>query len=139
MAVIEINKDPSKKELAWFGLMFLAFFGLIGAIVWWRFEAQNVAYGLWGAAGVIVALYYAVPALRKPIYLGWLYAAYPIGWVISHVVMGIIYYLVITPIALVFKIMGRDALQRGIDKGAKTYWVEHRTGAGDPGRYFKQF
>ncbi|MCH9688926.1 MAG: hypothetical protein K0V04_46260 [Deltaproteobacteria bacterium] len=138
MAVIEINKNPSKKELAWFGLMFLAFFGLIGGVVWWRFEAQNLAYGLWGAAGVIVAAYYAVPALQKPIYLGWLYAAYPIGWVISHVVMGIIYYVVITPIALVFKAMGRDALERKIDKSAKTYWVEHKTG-GDPSRYFKQF
>lgn len=138
MAVIEINKDPSKKELAWFGLMFLAFFGLIGSIVYWRFEAPTVAYGLWGAASVIVALYYAVPALRKPIYLGWLYAAFPIGWVISHVVMGIIYYLVFTPIALIFKVIGRDALTRTIDKNAKTYWVEHRTG-GDPARYFKQF
>ena len=61
-----------------------------------------------------------------------------VGWVISHVVMGIIYYLVITPIALIFKLIGRDALQRGIDENAKTYWVEHRTG-GDPKRYFKQF
>lgn len=138
MAVIEINKDPSKKELAWFGLMFLAFFGLIGGFVWWRFEAQTVAYGLWGGAAVIVAAYYAVPGLQKPIYLGWLYAAYPIGWVISHVVMGVIYYLVFTPIALVFKLIGRDALERKIDKNAKTYWVEHRTG-GDPQRYFKQF
>ena len=139
MAVIEINKDPSKKELAWFGLMFLAFFGLIGGIVWWRFQQPNVAYGLWGGASVIVALYYAIPALRKPIYLGWLYAAFPIGWVISHLVMGIIFYLVISPIAIVFKLMGLDALERKIDKGAKTYWVEHRTGQGDPKRYFKQF
>lgn len=139
MAVIEINKDPSQKELAWFGLMFLAFFGLIGGVVWWRFDAPNVAYILWGVAAVIVAAYYAVPALRKPIYLGWLYAAFPIGWVISHLVMGIIYYLVFTPIALVFKIIGRDALSRSIDKDAKSYWVEHRTGVGDPSRYFKQF
>ncbi|MCA9708375.1 MAG: hypothetical protein KDK70_21175 [Myxococcales bacterium] len=138
MAVIEINKNPSKRELAWFGLMFLAFFGLIGALAWWRWEAQTAAYGLWGGAAGLAVLYYAVPALQKPIYLGWLYAAYPIGWVISHVVMGIIYYLVITPIALVFRLIGRDALERRIDKSAKTYWVEHRTG-GDPQRYFKQF
>ena len=138
MAVIEINKNPSQKELAWFGLMFLAFFGLIGGVVWWRFEAPNVAYTLWGVAGAIVLAYYAVPSLRRPIYLGWLYAAFPIGWVISHVVMGAIYYLVLTPFALVFKLIGRDALERKIDKNAKSYWVEHKTG-GDPQRYFKQF
>jgi hypothetical protein len=138
MAVIEINKNPSKKELAWFGLMFLAFFGLIGGIVWWRFQAQTGAYTLWSVAAAVVVVYYAAPSLQKPIYLGWLYAAFPIGWVVSHLVMGIIYYLVITPIALVFKVIGRDALERRIDKNAKTYWVEHRTG-GDPKRYFKQF
>lgn len=138
MAIIEINKDPSKRELAWFGLMFLAFFGLIGGVVWWRFQAEQAAYTLWGVAAVVAAVYYLVPALRRPIYLGWLYAAFPIGWVVSHLVMGLIYYLVFTPIALVFRVIGRDALQRRIDKGAKTYWVEHRTG-GDPTRYFKQF
>jgi len=139
MALIELNTDPSKKELAWFGLMFLAFFGLIGGVVWWRFGAPQVSYALWGGAAVIVVLYYAVPAIQKPLYLGWLYAAFPIGWVISHVVMGIIYYLVITPIALIFKVMGRDALDRAVDKDAKTYWVEHRTGVGDPSRYYRQF
>jgi hypothetical protein len=138
MAVIEINKDPSNKELAWFGLMFLVFFGLVGGFLWWRFEAQNAAYAVWGVAGAVTGAYYVVPGLQKPIYLGWLYAAYPIGWVISHVVMGVIYFLVITPIAVVFKLMGRDALNRKIDKSAQTYWVEHRTG-GDPKRYFKQF
>jgi Saxitoxin biosynthesis operon protein SxtJ len=138
MAVIEINKNPSQKELAWFGLMFLVFFGLIGGVVWWRFEAQTAAYTLWGVAAAIVAVYYALPPVRLPIYLGWLYAAFPIGWVISHVVMGAIYYLVITPFALVFKLIGRDALDRKLDKNAKSYWVEHRTG-GDPQRYFKQF
>jgi len=138
MAVIEINKNPSKKELAWFGVMFLVFFGLIGGLVWWRFEAQGAAYGLWGVAAAVTAVYYAVPSTRLPIYLGWLYAAFPIGWVISHLVMGFIYYLVLTPFALVFKLIGRDALERKVDKNAKTYWVEHRTG-GDPQRYFKQF
>ncbi len=138
MAVIELNKNPSKKELAWFGLMFLAFFGLIGGLVWWRFEDETTATTLWGVAAAIVAVYYAVPSLRRTLYLGWLYAAFPIGWVISHVVMGAIYYLVITPIALIFKVIRRDALERRIDRNAKTYWVEHRTG-GDPQRYFKQF
>lgn len=138
MAVIELNKNPSKKELAWFGLMFLAFFGLIGGLVWWRFENETAAYTLWGVAAAIVAVYYAVPSLRRTLYLGWLYAAFPIGWVISHVVMGAIYYLVITPIALIFKVIRRDALEQRIDRNAKSYWVEHRTG-GDPQRYFKQF
>jgi hypothetical protein len=138
MAIIEINRNPSRKELAWFGLMLLVFFGLVGGMVWWRLQAQMAAFTLWGVAAAIVAVYYVMPSLRRPIYLGWLYAAFPIGWVISHVVMAAIYYLVFTPIALVFKLIGRDALNRKIEKSAKSYWVERRTG-GDPQRYFKQF
>ena len=136
MAVIEINKDPSKKELAWFGLMFLAFFGLIGGIVWWRFQQPNVAYGLWGGAGVIVALYYAIPALRKPIYLGWLYAAYPLGFVLSHIVMAAVYYLVVTPIGLVSRAMGRDPLSRNANSSSG--WTPRRQPP-DPSEYFRQF
>ena len=138
MAVIEI-KDPTPRDLKWFGPLFLLFFGLVGGILSWRGVDLQVAYTLWAAAAVIVVVYYAVPSLQKKIYLGWIYAVYPIGFVLSHVIMGVVYYLVVSPVGLMMKLVGRDPLARSLDKGAKTYWVEHRPADRDPGSYFRQF
>lgn len=138
MAVIEI-KEPTPRDLQWFGPLFLLFFGIIGYVVMSRAGRPNVAYGLWGASAVVVAIYYAVPSLQRKLYLGWIYAVYPIGFVLSHVIMGVVYYGVLTPIALVMRIAGRDMMTRSFDRDAKTYWVEHRTGDRDPSTYFRQF
>jgi hypothetical protein len=65
-------------------------------------------------------------------------AALPIGWTISHLVLGAVYYLVLTPIGLVMRLLGRDPMQRRFDRSAKSYWIE-RTPRTDPSRHFRQF
>ncbi len=138
MALIEFNKSPSRRDLRWFGAIFALFFALIGGLIWWKFEAPRIAFVLWSVAGAITLLYYALSPIRKPLYLGWMYLVYPIGWVISHVLMAIIYFLVFTPIGLAMRLFGRDPIQRRFDRDAPSYWVEHDPG-GDPARYFRQF
>ena len=138
MAMIEIDTSPSESTLRQFGWMLLVFFGLIGGLVWWRFEAPMVSYGLWSGGALVSASYFAVPGLRRPLYLGWLYAAFPLGWLISHGVMAIVYYGVVTPIGLVSRALGRDVLQQRLDPDASSYWVE-RSDTAEPERYFEQF
>ena len=43
MAIIEINKKPSRRELNWFGALFATFFGVFGGLIWWKFDAPQVA------------------------------------------------------------------------------------------------
>ena len=138
MALIEINKNPSKKDLRWFGLLLALFFGILGLVAMLRFDAPPVARGLWIAGGGLALLYYAIPPLRRWMFVGWMVAAFPIGWTISHVLLGVVYYVVMTPIGLVMRLLGRDPLERRFDRDARTYWVEHRPD-GEPARYFRQF
>ncbi len=138
MALIELNKNPSRRELFIFGALFALFFGLIGGLIWWRFQAPTVAYVLWSVAAFITILFYAVRPIRKPIYLAWIHLAFPIGWVISHVAMALIYYLVFTPIGLIMRLLGRDPMERRFERGAETYWTPHQPSE-DPARYFRQF
>ncbi len=138
MALIELNKNPSHRELSTFGALFALFFGLIGGLIWWKFHAPTVAYALWSVAALITILFYTIRPIRKPIYLGWIHLAYPIGWVISHAAMAMIYCLVFTPIGLIMRLFGRDPMERRFDRSAASYWVEHNP-AGEPGRYFRQF
>ncbi len=137
MALIEINKDPSPRDLRWFGVLGALFFALLGGVVYLRGSA-HVATLLWEIGLGFFIIYYAVRRLQKPIFLGWIHAVFPIGWLISHLVLGITYYLVLTPIGLIMRLTGRDPLRRRLVREAESYWVKHRP-AGDPARYFRQF
>jgi hypothetical protein len=71
------------------------------------------------------------------VFIGWMVAAYPIGWVLGHVMLGVVFFLVLTPIALVLRAAGRDPLQRRFDTASASYWQERA--ASDRSRYFRQF
>jgi len=138
MAVIDINKNPSRRELMVFGLLLAVFVGLVGGLCQLKFNAPSAARAVWLGGGALAALFFLVPKVRRPIYLGWIYAAFPIGFVVSHVILAAIYYLVFTPIGLLLRLMGKDPMSRAFDRTARSYWVEHDPHK-DPRRYLRQF
>jgi hypothetical protein len=138
MAVIEIRKDPTERELMWFGVLLAVFAGLLGVVIYFKFHAPDVAFGVWGAGVLITIVYSLTRPLRRPLYVGWMYAAFPIGWVVSHIVMAVAYYVVVTPIGLLHRAVKPDPLGRRFRPELPTYWVEHRPDALPP-RYFRQF
>lgn len=132
-----VTRAPSESDLRWFGVIVLLFFGIVGGLVLWQLGSIFAARILWGTGLGIAGLYYLARPLRRPIYSVWMRAVTPIGWVVSHLVLGAIYYLVITPIALVMRLFGRDELKQRLDPSAPSYWSE-REPAGDVARYFRQ-
>jgi fatty acid desaturase len=64
--------------------------------------------------------------------------AYPIGWVLSHLVLAIAYYLVLTPMGWLMRLVGHDPMHRAFDQRAASYWVSHDPGTSKP-RYLRQF
>ena len=114
------------------------FSGVMGGVARWRWGAPPAAQVIWSVAALFTLVYFVVPAWRRAMYLGWVYATYPIGWVVSHLVVIMVYYGVFTPIGLVMRLGGRDALHRRLEPSASTYWVERR-GVDDRKRYFRQF
>ena len=137
--MLEIE-EPTPSALRWFGLPFALFFAALGGVLLWRTQASTtLIYSLWAGAACVLALYYAVPRLRRAIYLGWIYAAYPLGFVLSHVAMAAVYYLVLTPIALVSRAVRPDRLQRSPDPKANSHWHDRPSDPRSPSSYFRQF
>ena len=89
------------------------------------------------SGAVLCVAYYAVAPLRLPMYLGWMRLVFPIGWVVSHLLFGVIYFLVLTPIGLTLRLIGHDPLRRHRPPSAVSYWTEHPVA--DQDRYFRQF
>ena len=59
--------------------------------------------------------------------------------VVNPVVMGLLFYATITPMALVMKLMGKDPLRRRFDPEAKSYWIERRPAGPEPQSMRRQF
>ena len=93
---------------------------------------------IWGAALTAAVVGFLFPKFMRLLYLGMFYLAFPIGWVVSHVLLAVIYYLLVTPMALVLKILGRDPLERSLDRSRESYWVRCEQ-ADTSSRYFRQF
>ena len=136
--MIEIDRNPSELNLRWFGVVLGLFLAIVGGILRQRFHLPEAARWIWISAAVVTAVYYAVPRVRRPVWIAWMVAAFPIGWVVSHVVLAITWALVVTPIAVVMRATGWDPLHRRLDRGRPTYWTEHDPHV-DPKRYFRQF
>ena len=136
--MLPVNRNPNPSELKWFGILLAVFTAGVGALVAWRTGSFVWPTRIWIVFGTLALVFFAVPPARRPIYLGWNYAVFPIGWTVSHVLLGAIYFGVVTPVALVLRALGHDALDRKFDRSASTYWVR-TTPQRDPERYFKQF
>lgn len=138
MGLIEINKRPSDRQLRQFATLVLPLAGLLLAVLlWWRFGQTGAAWAVAAAVAAVAVGGWLRPALARPIYLGWMYAAAPVGWVLGHVILCAVFFLVVTPVGLWMRVAGRDPLQRQFDASSTSYW-EPRTPS-ERARYFRQF
>lgn len=135
--MIDINWRPSPRELRTFGLAFLVFALIAGGVLWWRLGPGPFTWGLWAAGPVVALLGWLRPPALRFLYVGLSLLAYPIGIVVGNLLLAVVYYLVITPIGLVFRLIGRDALHRKLDPEASSYWIERKPPA-SAARYFRQ-
>lgn len=137
MSLVQINRNPSRSQLAWFGLIWLVFFSVIGSIAAARGGLRPTVWLFWAVA-VAAVPGWLVPAWMRLLYLGMSYLSLPIGFVVSHVVIAAVWYLMFTPIGLVLRAVGYDPLGQKFDPHCKSYWVER--GPEPPvDRYFRQF
>ena len=136
--MIDLNLNPSKKELRVFGLCALAFLCLVGWMVFRRTGSLPVAGAVAGLGVVLAGLALTVPQVLRPVWVVLMVVNYPIGWVVTHVVMALIFYLVVTPVGVIMRLTGRDPMERAFDRSAKTYWKPRRPDSGSA-RYFRQY
>ncbi len=140
MAVISINWKPSDRDLRWFAIGQFLGVGFIAAELWVYLFGYWKISGLMLAASAIVAISGLVlPQSIRWVYVGWMVAVFPIGWVISHLLLAAIFFGVIMPIGLILRVLGRDPMQKSFDRSASTYWISRPTEPTDSQRYFRQF
>ncbi len=130
---------PSERDLKWFGAAAGASLLVIGTIIYWR-TGSAAAAAVFGALAILLsATYYTVRASRRPIYVAWMSLVYPLRLVLFHAVLILTYYLMVTPLSLLFKAFGRDRLERRFAEGDDSYWAARDPDPADAASYFRQF
>lgn len=147
MGLIRLNLNPTAKELRQFGFIALGAFGLLGALLYWHVvplwrvlgsATPTVAFVVWTVGALSAILSMVAPKMNRPLFVGLSVVAYPIGAVMSYLIMGAFFFLIVTPMGLIFRLAGRDPLRRRFDATANSYWIPHKA-AGKTDRYFGQF
>ena len=138
MKLIQIDHHPSSRQLNVFGILWLLFFSTIGGILLNSGSSVLTATIVWCIAMVVPAMGWVVPGFMRIVYVGMAYMAYPIGFVVSHLIMVIVYYLVLTPIGLAMRLFGHDPMNRHFDGSTDTYWCS-REQDDSLNAYFRQF
>jgi hypothetical protein len=132
----DVTAVPHKNTLRQFAGFWLVFFGSLAAWRIWhrqldvRTETLGVLAVLVGGAGLVR------PDAMRWIYTAWMGAAFPIGWTVSRVILASLFYGVVTPLALMFRMKGRDVLHLRRPQ-TRSYW-NLKTGASDVNDYFRQ-
>jgi len=125
------------RELRNFGLLVGGVFAVLGLLFLVRGKA---AYPWLLTPGlVLVSLGAIAPSTLKYIYLGWMGLALALGFVVSHVILTIFFFLVITPIGLIARLAGKDFLHLKLDRQARSYWIPRERKSKVPEDYERQF
>jgi len=145
--MVELNFRPDARTLRQFGWIALAGFGGLALCAWngwlvfrhglgeWR---ETVAFALAGL-GLLSALFSLVfPRANAALFIGLSLAAFPIGFVLSYVIMATLFYGVIAPVGFVMRLFGLDPMDRRFLPDAPSYWRDARPPRAKAD-YFKQF
>src|SRR5258708_6882234 len=134
MKLVEMNWNPTDRQLRQFGVIALVALPILGWM--WRLPTGGIVG--FGVAGLLAGTAAGIcPRALKYPFVGLTLATLPIGLVVGEVAMLLVYLGIFTPVALGFRLCGRDALQRRFEPAASTYW-QPKARAADPAAYLRQ-
>lgn len=74
----------------------------------------------------------------KLLYRGWMKFAHVLGWVNTRIILTLVYLLIMTPLALIFKVLGKDPMNRRLG-GQDSYWAKRKSKLFEKEDYRRQF
>ncbi len=136
MKPLPILFHPSDRQLRQFGLTALFALPLAAGLC----SHGNLKVVLdAAAAGALIAVSGLVyPRGLKPLCIALSLLAWPIGIVVNELLMAVMFFAVFVPLGLIFRCLGRDALQRKLDRDADSYW-QPKPPPKDAASYFRRW
>ncbi len=103
-----------------FGLILSGILFVLGILAFLR--KHNQYRFEWPLSVIVLVITLAVPRVLSYIYRAWMLVAEGISWVLLRVILGVFFYLVLSPVGFFMRLSGRDMLDEKIDREAVSYW-----------------
>ena len=120
-----------------FGIVFFVVFLIIG--LWPLLFGSTLRIWSLSIAAVFLLVAIIRPTLLSPLNRVWFLFGLLLHKIVTPVVMGIIFFLTVTPTATTMRMMGKDLLHRRLDPNARTYWIERQPPGPSPESMRNQF
>ena len=128
--------DRSPRALRRFGFMVGSVILLLGCVLWWR--QRGAGWPLISIGTVLVLAAAVAPRTLKWVQGPWMILALALGWVMTRVLLTIVFYLVVTPVGLLQRLFGKRVIEVALRTDEASYW-QARTASPTPEEYEKQF
>ena len=110
---------------------------LISLLLWYLGKTSFVYFSATG--GLLIILAIVATVILRPFHKLWMMIALVMGFMMSRVILTLLFYLVLTPIGWLAKIVGKKFMPLGFDKNASTYWEKRSEVATQQIDYERQF
>ena len=138
MTMDTASAGSDRKELRRFGIIMAVAFGVIGGLLLWREKGHYFWFLI--LSGAFLFLGIAVPNLLRPVYKTWMTLAGAMGWCMTRIILTVLFYLVVTPIGLLTRLLGKDFLELKLDRSsAVSYWIPREGPKPEAEKYNNQF
>jgi hypothetical protein len=131
------NISNTPADLRKFGITIGLILVITGSVMFW-FDTSGY---IWFTASGTILMFSAIvfPQVLKPLNTIWMGIAVVLGFIMTRVILTVLYFLVLTPVALIAKITGKKFIDKGFYREAETYWNIREKKEIVPSEYERQF
>jgi hypothetical protein len=138
MIIEDIKRIKSgKSELRKFGITVGCASAIFAALLWWREKSFYIYFLILSPTFILFGI--ILPLALKPIQKAWMGFSIILGWIVTRIVLFVLFFLVITPISLISRLFGKDFLKIKIDKKSSSYWIVKNKSVGKKEDYERPF
>jgi len=131
------NIKEDKTTLCKFGLTVGTVLLLVGIVLYLTGKSSSIVFG---GAGVLLMLFGLIlPNILKPLNKIWITLALLLGWFMSRLILFILFYIVLTPLGIILRVIGKDFLNLRTDKNCDSYWEKREKTVSEKIDYERQF
>jgi len=114
------NIKSEKSDLRKFGITIGVILLIIAGFLFWKEKESFQILFTFGVTLCILGI--AIPFILKPIYWVWMIFATILGWIMTRIILSLLFYIILTPIGLIARFFGKQFLELRWDKSKESYW-----------------
>jgi hypothetical protein len=131
------NIRSEKSDLRKFGITIGIILVMIAGFLFWK---EKESFQIFLTVGAVLCIFgVVIPVILKPIYWIWMIFATILGWIMTRIILSILFYVILTPIGLIPRLFGKQFLELKWNRTNRTYWNYRSGDVIEKEKYEQQF